>query len=57
MLPMSFEMQEVLQLRYNDQVRSAAQIYKKMLVQAKKISQSPIPAYTKNCSEPFMVSF
>ncbi|KAM3177264.1 hypothetical protein ACTXT7_004876 [Hymenolepis weldensis] len=57
MLPMSVEMQEVLQLRYNDQVRSAAQIYKKMLVQAKKISQSPIPAYTKNCSEPFMAAY
>lgn len=57
MSPMSYEMQEVLQLCYNDQVRSAAQIYKKMLVQAKKVSQNPIPAYTKNCPEPFMAAY
>lgn len=55
MPPMSDDMQTALQINYDDHVKSAAQIYKKMLSQAKKIAQSPIPSHIKNCAEPFMV--
>ncbi|KAM7541514.1 hypothetical protein Aperf_G00000046544 [Anoplocephala perfoliata] len=57
MSPMSVEIQEALQINYDDHVKNAAQIYRKMLSQAKKIAQSPIPSHVKNCSEPFMAAY